>query len=335
MQSFIKEVGRGKKGSKDLPLEQAKQAADLLMSGEASPAQTGAFLMAERMKSETVEELLAFVHAGRERSLSVKHTTQGVLDCAGAYDGRGKSFAATIPVAAVLASVGVPVVLHGSATLPPKYGVTLMDIVQALQAPVDTTSEAAGNRLEQHRLAFLETESFCEPLQRLRPIRQELGVRTLLNTAEKFLNLAGADYAIAGVFHTSALEKAAELMVHLGYPKGMIVQGVDGSEDVPTNRPFACCVIRDGAMEKHLIDPKEYDVAAEMDTTRLSAEEQAEQILAVLKGAPEHRNNVLLNSALRLWLTDRADSLQSGIVVARTALDSGSALEAFRAWQNS
>jgi len=335
MQSFIKEVGRGKKGAKDLPLDVAKQAADQIMSGEATPAQVGAYLMAERMKSETVEELLAFTLSARERSVQITHTRTGVLDCAGAYDGRGKSFASTIPVAAVLATAGVPVVLHASKSLPPKYGVTLLEIVQALQAPVDTEAEVAGKRLSEQGIVFLETESYNQPLRQLRPIREELGVRTLLNYAEKFLNLTGATYGMAGVFHTTALDKAAELMVHLGYRRGMIVQGVDGSEDVPTNRPFAFCLVQDGVIEKQLIDPKEYGLSDEMDTTRISPEEQAERILSVLQGGEQHRNSVVLNSAIRLLLTERVETLQEGIDMARSILESGQAWNTFSTWKNS
>ncbi|BCJ85194.1 anthranilate phosphoribosyltransferase [Effusibacillus dendaii] len=334
MQQFIREVGRGKKGAQDLSYEQARQAAQLIFDGEASDAQIGAFLIAERVKSETTEEHLAFVEEARQRTNKILHRKSGVLDCAGAYDGRGKSFAATIPVAAVLAAAGQPVVLHGSHSLPPKYGVSLLEILQELHVSVEREPARLAEVLEQHGLIFAETELLCEPLRALRQIRKDLGVRTLLNYTEKFLNVADADYLVAGVFHTSALDKAAELTLRLGYRKAMIVQGIDGSEDIPTNRPSAFLIIENGKSEKQLIDPKQYGVDEPYEVARLTATEQAQLITSVLQGEASFRNMVLLNSGLRLWFTGQSESMEAGIEQAKQLLDTGKAWEQFQQWRS-
>lgn len=333
MQTYLKEVGRGKKGAKDLSFEESKHAAALIADRKATDAQIGGFFMAERMKGESVTELLAFVEVLRARSSRVEGVT-GVLDCAGPYDGRAKSFAATIPVAAVLASAGVPVALHGSETLPPKDGVSLLEILRELGVPTASSAEQAYATLAHSGLTFVETESLCAPLRGLRPIRLGLGVRTMLNTAEKFLNLTGAEWQVTGVFHTSAMDKAAELMKEIGYRKGMVVQGIDGSEDIPAHRPSQVLIVRDGDSEKHLIDPKEYGLSAEVDAVGWSAKEQAERILGVLSGEEEALGRmVVLNSALRLWLTERVDSVTAGVDVAWEALASGRAREKFMEWR--
>ncbi|MFC4767470.1 anthranilate phosphoribosyltransferase [Effusibacillus consociatus] len=333
MQQFLKEVGRGKKGAKDLPFELAKEAADRIFDGEATDAQIGAFFIAERVKSETVEELLAFIESGRERAQKVTHGQKGLLDCAGPYDGRAKSFAATIPVAAVLAAAGVPVVLHGSLSLPPKFGVSLREILQQVGVPVEAHAEQIGNMIDRNNIAFIETENYCPPLRQLRKIREDLGVRTLLNTVEKFLNVAAAEYLVAGVFHTSALEKAAELTITLGYRKAMVVQGIDGSEDIPTNRPSALYIIQDGTMEKHLVNPKDYGLAEDAAPVKLTTADQASHVLEVLQGGRQYRNMVLLNSALRLWLTGHAGDISEGIEIAGSVLDSGKAWAKFSEWR--
>jgi anthranilate phosphoribosyltransferase len=285
------------------------------------------------MKSETPEELLGFVEEGRARIAKIEHGRQGVLDCAGAYDGRGKSFAATIPTAAVLAALGVPVVLHGSRTLPPKYGVALIDILEELRVPIGTDPHQAGETLKVNQVAFLHTEAFLPALYRLRPIREQIGVRSLLNTVEKFLNPAQADFLIAGVFHSTALDKAAELMMRLGHRKGMVVQGVDGSEDVPVNRPAGICIISEGTADKRLIDPNEFGLKTDMEPVKLSPAEQAAGIVGVLQDATHpYRNFVLWNSAIRLWLVEKAGDLGEGIEMARTVLDDGRAWAAFQKW---
>ncbi|WP_096183174.1 anthranilate phosphoribosyltransferase, partial [Effusibacillus lacus] len=245
------------------------------------------------------------------------------------YDGRSKSFAATIPVAAILAAAGVPVVLHGSASLPPKYGVTLGDVLQELGMQTVRNKQETANLLDREHLVFVNTEHYCEPLQRLRPVREQLGVRTMLNTAEKFLNVAEADCLVAGVFHTTVIEKAAELTLRLGYRKGMVVQGIDGSEDIPANRPSAVYLIENGSMEKYLINPKEYGLYADDGQAGLTAKQQAQYVQSVLQGEPQFREMVLLNSGLRLWLTSRTESIEQGIELARSILDSGKAWEKF------
>lgn len=333
MQEYIKEVGRGKKGAKDLTFEQAKEAAARIFDGEATDAQIGAFFIAERVKGETVPELLGFIEAARERSSRISHRQNGVLDCAGPYDGRAKSFAATIPVAVMLAATDVPVVLHGSSSLPPKYGVALRDVMQELGVATDVSGDQLAELIDQQRIAFIETENFCPPLRELREMRKDLGVRTLLNTAEKFLNVGRADYLVAGVFHTTALDKAAELAIELGYEKAMIVQGIDGSEDIPANRPSAICIVENGSIQKHLVNPKDYGLFADNAPASLSAAEQAAQIEQVLQGSSEYRNMTILNCALRLWLTGQTQNIEQGIQMAQTILDSGKALDKLVAWR--
>ena len=213
--------------------------------------------------------------------------------------GRGKSFAATIPTSAVLAALDVPVVLHGSRTLPPKYGVALIDILEELGVPVEKDAHQTGDTLKHCQVALLDTEAFCPPLHRLRPIREQLGVRSLLNPA-------GADFLIAGVFHSTALDKAAELMMRLGHRKGMVVQGVDGSEDVPVNRPSGICIISEGTAEKRLVDPQEYGLKSDMESVKLSPAEQAAGVVGVLQDVTHpYRNFVLWNSAIRLLLVEK------------------------------
>lgn len=116
MQQWIKEVARGKRGARDLAYEEAKQAAEAIVTGNASPAQTAAFLIAERIKTESPEELLAFTEALRNSSETLslsKAVKDAVIDFAGPYTGR-HSFLATIPVSLLLSGYGIPAFLHSS-----------------------------------------------------------------------------------------------------------------------------------------------------------------------------------------------------------------------------
>jgi anthranilate phosphoribosyltransferase len=335
MQAFIREVGRGKKGARDLTFTEAVDAASSIYDGRATDAQIGAFLLAERIKMESVDELQAFIEECRKRSTRISHGRTEVLDCSGPYDGRAKSFAATIPVSLILAAREVPVVLHAVETLPPKNGVSLLEIVRELGVDTETDADAIRSQLERAGIAFLHTEKFSPPLHRLRKIREELGVRTLINTIEKYLNLADADLAVTGVFHTPALVKTAELLQRAGYRKGMVVQGIDGSEDLPVNRPSTICVVQGGEVEKRIVKPKDYGLDDAHEPVLLSVEEQVNITREILNGVSSspYGKMVLLNAGLRLWFVEKADTLEEGVEMAKETLESGEALQKLESWR--
>ncbi|MFM9331437.1 anthranilate phosphoribosyltransferase [Paenibacillus mesotrionivorans] len=334
MISLIKEVGRGKRGSRDLTYEEAGQAAELILSGEATPVQIGAFLAAERVKMESADELLAFVHALRKRSLL--HPVPGSLDCAGPYDGRTKSYMATWAVSFVVASCGVPVTLHGSAPLPPKHGVTLQEVALQLGARLDDRNrllEAA----ERSGVLFVPAEEWCTALRDIRPYREQMGIRTIFHSVEKLLRFSDAPYMALGIFHGTVFEKMAELVSRLGVRSGIIIQGAEGSEDLLPNKRTRTHLVRDGeAPELYVVDPEAYDLQAELPEEEVwTAERQAHITADVLEGhtVSPYFNMVLLNSAVRLWAAQAAGSVEEGIERALSAIRQGAAYESYRKWQ--
>lgn len=364
MISLLKEVGRGKRGARDLTYYEAARAADLILRGEASPAQIGAFLVAERIKMESIDEIQAFVD--RLAAHAWRHPIAGSLDCAGPYDGRTKSFLATFPTAFVLTACGLPVALHASPTLPPKRGITLLDLVRSLGAGTDRERLIAA--ASQTGLLFVPTEEWCPPLARLRPLREELGLRTAFNSAEKLLRFSGADIIALGVFHGTVFEKMAQLITRLGFSSGIVVQGMEGSEDLPVTKRTRTLVVRGGTSELYIVDPElleltggiaaaattaTADAAAapecgqeEAPAGRLAEENataaeaawtlkrQAEVSLAVLRGEADAvwSNTVLLNGAVRLWIAGAVPSVEDGLEQARRTLESGAALRQFERW---
>jgi len=333
MISLIKEVGRGKRGARDLTYEEAMQAAEAMVAGAATPAQIGAFLVAERIKMESSDELRAFTDALRARSF--QYPVADSFDCTGPYDGRTRSFIATLPTAFVLAACGLPATLHGSPSLPPKWGVTLTDVLEALHIPVlDVSREALTAAADRTGFLFAPTESWCPPLGQLRTIRQELGLRTVFNTAEKLLRFTGARHMAMGVFHGTVFEKISQLLIDIGITNGIVVQGMEGSEDLSVEKRTRTYVIRDGVSELFIVDPELYELLVETPECEWTAALQAETTLAVLRGEAElpYLNMVLLNSAVRLWVGQKAGSIEEGLYMARHAIEQGKALQTFQAW---
>ncbi|MFK7691742.1 anthranilate phosphoribosyltransferase [Paenibacillus sp. HJGM_3] len=334
MIELLKEVGRGKRGARDLTYEEAKQAAEMIMSGTAAPAQIGAFLVAERIKMESVDELLAFIDTLRARRLS--HPMPGSLDCAGPYDGRTRSFLASLPTAFVLAACGQPTVLHGSPSLPPKWGVTLPDVLHALDVPVGACSPSAlMAAAERSGFLFVPTESWCPPLQTIRDIRTQLGLRTVFNTAEKLLRFGESTCMAVGVFHGTVFEKVAHLLIQLGVTNGIVAQGTEGSEDLAVDKRTRTYLIRDGKSDLFIVDPELYELQVETPEQEWTASSQAEAALSVLRGEAglPALNAVLLNGAVRLWIGGKAGSIEEGVYLARHAIESGAALEAYTRWR--
>ncbi|MDR6226738.1 anthranilate phosphoribosyltransferase [Desmospora profundinema] len=334
MFTLIREVGRGKKGAKDLSYDQARDGAVQIASGQATPAQIGAFLIAERIKKETPEEILAFVDVLRERS--IQYPIQHGLDCAGPYDGRRKSFLATLPVAFVLAAAGLPVTLHGSRTLPPKCGITVMDLFCSLgvnteQCPRDVLQTAA----DQTGFLFVPAENWCPPLASLRELREEIGVRTLFNTAEKLLRYSNAPLQTVGVFHQTAVDKMTQLLTRIGVRRGLIVQGIDGSEDLPIHRRTRVTIVENGDSQSSVLDPAAYGFNPEEKTPEhWTAEKQAAVLLEVLTGKTPSpcRNMVIWNSAIRLWFADLTPTIDEGVKLSARLLEEGHALARFQQW---
>jgi anthranilate phosphoribosyltransferase len=335
MISLLKEVGRGKRGARDLTYEEALQAAELILTGTASQAQIGAFLVAERIKMESPDELRAFIDALRSRSLP--YPIQGSFDCAGPYDGRTRSFIATFPVAFVLAANGLPVSLHGASSMPPKWGITLTDVLKALKIQVeDVPRESLIAAAEHSGFLFVPTEQWCPPLQELRGLRQELGLRTVFNTAEKLLRFSGATSMAIGVFHGTVFEKMTSLLMDMGVTRGIVVQGMEGSEDISVEKRTRTYIIKDGTSELFIIDPEMFELMVEVPELEWTAELQAQMALSVLQGKAElpYLNAVLLNSAVRLWIANKAGSIEEGIYLARHTIEQGLALKHFQQWSD-
>ncbi|CAJ1003733.1 MULTISPECIES: anthranilate phosphoribosyltransferase [Brevibacillus] len=333
MYELLKEVGRGKRGAKDLTYEQATIAAEMFLNGSATPAQMGAFLMAERIKSESLDELAAFVEVLRRTMSPVSFPDS--LDCAGPYDGRRKSFMATLPAAFVLAACGQRVTLHGSPSLPPKWGITLTDVLKTAGVSVDAADrQALLSAAERSGVLIVPTETWCPALHKLRPLRLELGVRTLFNTVEKLLRPADSPSMAIGIFHGTVFEKVAELLLRLGVERGIVVQGMEGSEDVSAAKPSRALIVENGSCRPFVVDPASLGLQAEAPDTDWTPELQRQTAEAVLNGTaePAYRNMVLLNSALRLWITGRVPNLDEGVAAARQALDSREAWDRYRQW---
>ena len=239
MKQWIKAVGTGPHGSRDLTVDEARKAAADILDGKSTPAQTGALLLAIRTKGEADTEMEGFLLEGRARlrTQPVPFPPLEALDIGDPYDGHIRSPSLSVPAALLASGAGLPVVLHGYSGLPAKFGVGHTELWEALGLPCVPVGDARSSLLKTG-IVCLSQEVLLPEWAELRTIRQELGLRTLLNTVEKCLNPLNARTMIAGYFHEPLASRLHQIL-RKTYPDHRItlVAGAEGAVDLHAHRP--------------------------------------------------------------------------------------------------
>ena len=339
MREYLRAIGQGQRTGRDLTGEEARDAMSLILSGGATPAQAGGFLLLQRYKGESPEELLGFAEAVRADAKLIRPRVKGLLDVGSPYDGRTKSIVVSPASAIVAAAAGVPVVMHGEKDLGPKHGVPIGDVLQALGIDVDAEPEGVQRSIEETGLGYMHSARFVPAVYALRGLREEVALRTVFATVEKIYNLAGAEYSIIGLAHLPYAEKMMATAASMGFKRILILQGIEGNEDAPTSRPCRGFVWEIGkgqsatAMEEVRIEPAAYGLQAATKEEMAGGDAAQNAAIAerIFEGAAgAYRDLVLLNAGIRVWLAERAGSIGEGIEVARDAISSGAAMRKLR-----
>jgi len=336
MRYYIREIGQGPKAARDLTRAEARDAMEMVLRQEVTRAQMGGFLLIERFKGESAEELLGFADAVRAHARRISPKVEGLLDIGSPYDGRKRSLVVSPAASIVACAAGLPVVMHGEKGLGPKHGVPVGDVLEALGVDVDAEPEEVQRSIEEVGFGYMRSARFVPDLYALREVREEIALRSNIHTVEKLYNLAGAAYGLIGLTHMPYLEKMLAAATQMGFKRVMIVQGIEGNEDAPTSRPCRVFEWAGGDMRESRLDPSQYGLApaSPEEMAGGDAAYNAQACEAVLQGEPGPRRDlVCLNAGLRLYLAERAADIAEGIAKAREAIDSGAVrlkLEALR-----
>lgn len=310
---------------KDLTGEEMRAVMRLIMSGEATPAQTGAFLMGMRIKGETVGEIAAAVSIMREKMVPVD-APEDAIDIVGTGgDGVGTlniSTAASI----VVAATGVPVAKHGNRALSSKSGAS--QVLEALGVKLDLTPAQIGECVRQAGIGFMFAPSHHPAMKHVGPARAELGVRTMFNLLGPQSNPASVRRYVLGVFSEQWVEPVAAALLANRAIKAWVIHGSDGLDELTVTGPSFVAQIANGDLRSFEVTPeqaglKRYELE---DILGGTPEENAAAMRAVLDGAAgAYRDIVLLNAAAALIVADKADDLKAGVAIAAEAIDSGAA----------
>lgn len=328
MQYLIHKVGAGEKAAQDLTYEEAREAAQLLLSGEATPAQAGGLLIAMRVKNETNEEMRAFTEVCRDynKPLMLK---RGVapLDIP-VYAGKKIFFHAIIPAAFLIAACSRPVLLHGFSGAPGRLGVA--DVLRALGICVDFTPQEGATLLERQGFLYLDVAKFNPPLHRFQLLRTELGVRTLFNAVCRMVDPADSGRHLIGISHPPYFEKTLEVLKLLGSRRVLIVRGVEGGPEPSMTSETKGFLAVNGEAAPLSITAAELGLswAKRSDIPGGEPEEQADLIQKILAGEKVGavREWVLLTAAAGLLALGEAPTLADGWKRAEQVLNDGSGL---------
>ena len=236
----IKTVGTGVRGSRALTFDEARDALAGLLAGEITDAQAGAFLIAMRIKGEQPDELAGMTQALRDAAPSVRATTERPLvACAGAYDGTADAPQLSLAAGVAAASCGAGVVMHCGDTLGPKYGTTVADVLAALGGPGRPTLTESRAMLERSGACVVHAGAALPGWSRLAELRDEIGLRGPVHSAEKLVDWFGARRFVVGHTHGLYAERLVGALERLGAECAIAVRGIEGSDVMRPGRPVA------------------------------------------------------------------------------------------------
>ncbi len=310
----------------DLKREEAYQAMQTIMSGQATDAQIGSFLTALRMKGETVEELTGFVQVLREKANKVEHT-QPVLDIVGTGGDLSNSFNISTTAAFVVAGAGVPVAKHGNRSVSSKCGAA--DVLEALGVKIDLNPKQAESCLQECGMSFLFAPNFHASMKFAALPRKEIGVRSVFNILGPLANPAQAEYILLGVYRVELLEQMAQVLKNVGVQGAMLVCGAEGLDEISLAGSTEICELRAGKLIKYSISPEEFGLpmATNKDILGGSAQENAQITQGILEGQLGAKRDItLLNAACALYIAGQVADIAAGLKMATYSIDSGKAL---------
>jgi len=316
----------------DLTAEEAEEVMGQVMRGEATPAQIGGFLIALRMKGETVEEIAGFARAMRRHALSVQTRRVPVVDTCGTGGDRSGTFNISTTAAFVVAGAGLPVAKHGNRSVSSHCGSA--DVLEALGVNLNLSPEAVARCVDEIGIGFLFAPRFHPAMKHAIGPRREMGVRTVFNVLGPLTNPAGAQVQVLGVYDPSLTETLAGVLGSLGCQAAFVVHGADGLDELSTTGPNRVAQLDNGSIRSYVLDPTDFGLPrAPISALRGGdAAENAAIVRSVLQGEPGPRRDVvLLNAAAALVAGGCAADMREGLHLAARSIDSGAALEKLEA----
>ena len=305
---------------------EAERAFEILFAGEATPAQTGGFLMALRTRGETVDEYAAAAAVMRAKCHKVR-APEGAIDIVGTGgDGKGTLNISTA-AAFVVAGCGVPVAKHGNRNLSSKSGAA--DALTQMGIDVMVGPEVVERALSEAGIGFMMAPMHHPAMAHVGPVRAELGTRTIFNILGPLTNPAGVRRQLTGAFARALIRPMAETLGQLGSERAWLVHGEDGTDELSiTGRSWVAALEEDGEVRETELHPEDFGLPVHPFAAILGGTpaENGAALRVLLDGAKgAYRDAVLINAAAALVVAGHAPDLKTGVAQASESIDSGAA----------
>ncbi len=314
----------------DLSYEEAYEVMNEIMDGTTTATQNAAFLAALSTKSaraETTDEITGCAAAMREHAEQVK-TDMELFEIVGTGGDNAQSFNISTTAALVAASGGMKVAKHGNRAASSHCGTA--DCLEALGVNIDQSPDRCRELLKDAGMCFFFAQKYHSSMKYVGAIRKELGFRTVFNILGPLTNPASPSMQLLGVYDDYLAEPLAQVLIHLGVKRGMVVYGMDKLDEISLSAPTRICEIKNGWFKSYTITPEEFGFARckKEDLRGGTPMENARITLAILNGEKgPKRDAVLLNAGASLYIGGKARSMKEGIELAAALIDSGKAAE--------
>lgn len=311
---------------RDLSGEEMTRVMRLIMTGEATPAQVGGFLIGLRMKGESVEEVAAAAGVMRELATRVEVDKTHLVDTCGTGGDASGTFNISTAGAFVAAAAGAKVAKHGNRSVSSKSGSA--DVLEAAGVNLDLSPEQVARCIEEVGVGFLFAPKHHGAMRHAIGPRREMGVRTVFNVLGPLTNPAGAPNQVLGVFSHGWLRPLAEVLQRLGSRHVMVVHAKDGLDEISIGTPTQVAELKGGEIREYVVAPEELGLpSADLSRVRVDG---AEQSLAMIRAALGNeagpaRDIVALNAGAAIYVAGLADSLEAGVARALEVIASGAA----------
>lgn len=310
----------------DLSADEMNDVMRIIMTGEATPAQIGGFLVGLRMKGETVDEIASAAKVMRELATGVIVTGDHVVDIVGTGGDGSNTFNISTACTFVVAAAGGTVAKHGNRSVSSKSGSA--DLLEAAGVKLDLNSEQVAKCINEVGVGFMFAPMHHSAMKHAIGPRKEMAVRTIFNVLGPLTNPAGAPNQLLGVFEDALVEPLAEVLNKLGSNHVMVVHSEDGMDEISIGAATNVSELKDGKVTSYKITPEEFGFAK----TNISelAVNSAEESLAVIKKVLDNevgpaKDIVTFNSGAAIYVAGLADSLKAGIEKANEVIASGAA----------
>ncbi|WP_256296464.1 anthranilate phosphoribosyltransferase [Haloarchaeobius salinus] len=327
-------VGSGHKSAEDMDRTQAREAFQRILGGEPDPTTLGAFWLANRWKRNNPEELAAYTDVMREESVVTAEPDCDPVDCGANYDGKGRSAILGVGAGIVAAAAGTPVVAHSGDRVPTQKQDAYKHVLDELGVRTELSPEESADMVDEVGFGFYYQPAFNPGIDELFDRRDQMGVRTFVNTIETFANPANADVHLGSFYHLAFAKKTCNTFAaseELDVGKVVMFQGMEGYDDI---RPGYTKVAEwradeDGGVDDYEIETAEFGMDFESEDLAVDdvAADSATITEAVLAGERDDQfaDAIALNAAFRMYARDDVDSLDDGLELARETIGSGDA----------